>query len=262
MDHPIVVSDLMRRWKLGTWTFPSLIGPAEVVSQTTTLVSTVSRRVVMAQGFAGYLAEMSSLGKSIGKKGGELPTKLRLLNRDHGEVRFVSDCRDNAVLAAIFDWKAQRFNAGKRTRWVESVVEALYGMRTADFSGVLSALYAGDRLVVAHFGVRSDRTLYSWFEAFNPEFGKYTPGRLLIYFLLQYLPAMECDVFDLGPGGEKFKEYFNNSTIPVHQGFVELPSMLNFGRATWRYTHGVARRSKAARFFLRPVINFMRRRSS
>jgi CelD/BcsL family acetyltransferase involved in cellulose biosynthesis len=219
----------------------------------------------MTHGFAGYLAEMAGLANSMDKKvrpGGELAKKLRLLNRDHGEVRFVSDCRDMAVLSAIFDWKAQRFSAGKRTPWVQSVVEALYATRTADFSGVVSALYAGDRLVAAHFGVQSDRTLYHWFPAFNPEFGKYTPGRLLIYFLLENLVAMRCDVLDFGPGGEKYKEYFNNSTIPVHRGFVELPSILNLGRATWRYAHGVARGSRTVRFFLRPVINFMRRRGT
>jgi CelD/BcsL family acetyltransferase involved in cellulose biosynthesis len=182
-NHPIVVSDLMRRWKLGTWTFENLIAPAEIASQTTTLVSTVSRRAVMREGFAGYLAEMARMGKSMRNTN----TKLRLLDRDHGQVRFVANCRDDAVLSAIFDWKAQRFNAGKTiTPWIQNAIEALYGTRTADFSGMLAALYAGDRLVAAHFGVRSDRTLHYWFPAFNPEFGRYTPGWLLIYFLLQH----------------------------------------------------------------------------
>jgi CelD/BcsL family acetyltransferase involved in cellulose biosynthesis len=249
----------MRLWKIGTWTFENLIAPVEIVSQTTALVSTVSRRVVMYEGFAEYLSEMVGMGKSMRKQ----KTNLRLLNRDHGKVRFVSDCRDDAVLSAIFNWKAQRFNAGKSINpRVPSVIAALYGMRTADFSGMLSALYAGDRLVAAHFGVRSDRTLYYWLPAFNPEFGKYTPGGLLIYFLLQFLAAMRCDVLDFGPGGEKYKEYFNNSTIPVHRGFVELPSILNLGRATWRYAHGVARGSRAARLFLRPIVDFARRRGT
>jgi CelD/BcsL family acetyltransferase involved in cellulose biosynthesis len=248
----------MRRWKLGTWTFENLIAPAEIVSQTTTLVSTVSRRAVICEGFTEYLAEIVGMAKSMRKQ----KTNLRLLNRDYGDVRFVSNCRDDAVLSAIFRWKAQRFKAGKSTPWVQSVVEALCGMRTADFSGMLSALYAGDRLVAAHFGIRSTRTLYYWFPAFNPEFGRYTPGGLLIYFLLQNLKAMKCDVLDFGPGGEKYKEYFSNSSLPVHRGFVELPSILNLARATWRYADGFARGSRAARFFLRPVINVMRRRSN
>ena len=256
-DHPIVVSDLMRQWKLGTWTFDSLIASEKIVSQTTTLASAVSRRAVMREGFAGYLAEMADMSRSMRNT----TTKLRLLGRDHGEVRFVSDCRDDAVLSAIFDWKAQRFNAGKTiTPWMQNSVEALYDTRTADFSGMLAALYAGDRLVAAHFGVQSDRTLFYWFPAFNPEFGRYTPGWLLIYFLLQHLAAIGCDVLDFGPGGEKYKEYFENSAIPVHRGFVELPSILNFGRATWRSLHSVARGSRATKFVLRPFINIIRRR--
>ena len=259
VGYPIVVSDLLRQWKLGTWTFESLVAPAEILSQTTTLVSTVSRRAVLREGYAEYLTEMARMGKSMRK----IKTQLRLLNRDHGEVRFVSDCRDDAVLWAIFDWEAQRFNAGKSIAlWVRSAIEALYGTRTADFAGMLSALYAGDRLVAAHFGIRSDGTLYYWFPAFNPEFAKYTPGGLLICFLLQHLAANTLDVLDFGPGGENYKEYFNNSTIPVHRGFVELPSILNLGRATWRHAHGVARGSRAARLFLRPIVDFARRRGT
>ena len=36
-----------------------------------------------------------------------------MLSRDYGEVRFISNCADDAALSAILDWKAQRFNAGK-----------------------------------------------------------------------------------------------------------------------------------------------------
>jgi CelD/BcsL family acetyltransferase involved in cellulose biosynthesis len=244
----------MRQWNLGTWTFDNLIAPAEVASQTTTVVSAVSRRVEMSEGFPGYLADMATKGKSMRNT----KTKLRLLNRDFGEVRFISNCREEAVLSAIFNWKAQRFDAGASSPWIQSVLKVLHGTRTSDFSGVLSALYAGDRLVAAHFGVRSNNTLHYWFPAFNPEFGRYTPGWLLIYFLLEHLTTMGCEVLDFGPGGEKYKEYFENATIPVHRGFVELPSMLNVGRAAWRYAHNVARGSRTARLFLRPIINFVR----
>jgi CelD/BcsL family acetyltransferase involved in cellulose biosynthesis len=257
VGYPIVVSDLMRRWKFSTWTFENLIAPPEIVSQTTAAASGLSRRVVMCEGFDSYLAEMAGMGKSMRKQ----KTNLRLLNRDHGEVRFVPNCSNDAVLAAIFDWRTQRF-ADRSAPWVHSVVEALYGTRMADFSGMLSALYVGDRLAAAHFGIRSDRTLYYWFPAFNPEFARYTPGWLLIYFLLQHLGSIQCNILDFGPGGEKYKEYFANSAILVHRGYVELPSLFNLGRATWRYAHGVAHRSKTAQFLLQPVINAMRRRGT
>jgi CelD/BcsL family acetyltransferase involved in cellulose biosynthesis len=259
VDHPIAVSHLMQRWKLSTWTFDNLIAPPEVVSQTTTHVSSVSPRAVLHDGFAGYLAEMTGSGKSMRNT----TAKLRLLGRDHGEVRFVSDCKDDAVLATLLDWKAQKFNRGHAIApWIQNALYALYGTRTVGFSGMLSALYAGERLVAAHFGIRSDGTLYYWFPAFNPEFGRYTPGWLLIYFLLQHLEATGCNVLDFGPGGEQYKEYFKNSVIPVHSGFVELPSILNLGRATWRSVDRAVRGSRTARFFLRPVSHMLRRRAA
>jgi CelD/BcsL family acetyltransferase involved in cellulose biosynthesis len=258
LGHPVIVSQLMRAWKLKTWTFEHLIAPPNLVAQTTTLVSEVSHRVVLQDGFAGYLAEMAAKGKSTRK---DTNTKLRLLSRDHGEVRFVPDCRDQSVLTALFDWKAQRFNGGDGLApWARSTVDALYATRTSDFSGMLAALYIGDQLAAAHFGVRSDETLYYWFPAFNPEFGKYSPGWLLIVFLLRHLHVMGCDTLDFGPGGEKYKKYFANTAIPVCHGFVELPSVGNLGRATWRSTRGLVRRSRTARLFLRPVIDLVRRR--
>jgi hypothetical protein len=99
----------MRRWKLGTWTFENLIAPPQVVSQMTTLVSSVSRRVVVRNDSTGYRAEMASRRKSMRNT----IAKLRLFGRDHGEVRFVSDCRDDAVLRMVLDWKAQKFNGDK-----------------------------------------------------------------------------------------------------------------------------------------------------
>jgi CelD/BcsL family acetyltransferase involved in cellulose biosynthesis len=257
--HSVAVSRLMRGLKLNTWTFEHLIAPRDLVAQTTTLASETSRRVVLRGGFDGYLAEMAGNGKSMRNTN----TKLRLLSRDHGEVRFVPDCRDSAVLAALLDWRAQRFDAGDGIdSWARSSIETLHGMRTPDFSGMLAALYVGDRLVAAHFGIRSNGMLYYWFPSFNPEFSKYTPGWLLITFLLQHLPTIGCDALDFGPGGEKYKEYFDNSAISIHRGFVELPSVVNLGRATWRSIHSAVRSSKTARTFLRPVIDLVRRGAS
>src|SRR5262249_12618687 len=129
-----------------------------------------------------------------------------------------------------------------------------------DFAGMLAALYVGDQLAAAHFGIRSDGTLYYWFPAFNPKFAKYSPGWLLIVFLLRHLREIGCDTLDFGPGSEKYKEYFANAAIPVRRGFVELPSVVNLGRATWRSINGLVRGSTTARFLLRPVINRVRRR--
>ena len=62
-----------------------------------------------------------------------------------------------------------------------------------DFQGVLSGLYIGEKLVAAHFGMRSRRVLHWWFPAYDPELGKYSPGAQLLLELSRaavYVPPI------------------------------------------------------------------------
>jgi CelD/BcsL family acetyltransferase involved in cellulose biosynthesis len=255
MSNNISVRDALRAAGLRTWSFENLIAPNEVAVQTTTTITQPSWCARLHTGFATYAEDLQRTHSSFKN----ITRNLKVIARDHGDMRFVCDCADPAVLTRIFSWKAERFNGGDEvSRWIVEAVDALRTTRTRQFGGVLSALYVGDRLAAAHFGIRSGRTLFYWFPAFNPEFGKYTPGHLLVTLLLQHLQELGCDVLDFGPGGEKYKVYFANTEILVRRGFVELPSLLNFGRGAWRSIHGTLRKSQVARSLARPVMRMIR----
>jgi len=104
--------------------------------------------------------------------------------------------------------------------------------------------------------MKSNATLYYWFPTFNPEFSKYTPGWLLMYFLLQTAGRLGCHTVDLGPGGEAYKDYFANVQIPVEGGHVELPGTINLTRGSYRALREMLRTNLVTYSILRRYGNF------
>ena len=116
--------------------------------------------------------------------------KRRKLEREHGEVRVVHELADPGVLAMLERWKSDQY---RRTGaadhmaqgWVRDVLRLAHLRRTPTFAGVLSALYVGDRVVAAHFGIRSTSVWHYWYPAYDPAFGQYSPGLILLLSMVE-----------------------------------------------------------------------------
>ena len=236
------------------WTFDHLVGEPPGIAQVATVATHPSHRVVMPAGFEPYAAGLRSADRSMK----HLRAAGKTLARDHGQPTFRLDSRNAQVLDAIFQWKEARFVDGATPPWIRAALHDLFLLRTAEFSGVLSTLECGEQLVAAHFGIRSGTTLYYWFPAFNIAFGKYRPGWLLLLNLLENMHALGCDTLDMGPGGEKYKSYFANASLPLSAGLLALPSVINFGRATFRSVDAAVRMNPLARRILRPAARIVR----
>ncbi|GFH79811.1 hypothetical protein Sgou_44810 [Streptomyces gougerotii] len=88
--------------------------------------------------------------------------KERRLTRDYGPLRYVHDERDPEVLRRLMAWKSAQYRrTGRGDRfakpWVTRLVEHLFHTAPGPVRGLLSVLYAGQRPVAAHFGLRSRR---------------------------------------------------------------------------------------------------------
>jgi CelD/BcsL family acetyltransferase involved in cellulose biosynthesis len=239
------VRGLLRGAGLRAWDVASLVGAESYLGPAGCLTSNESPRVSLASGFDSYLAFLLQEGKSLRN----VRNKGRLAERDLGPLRFVPLYGESKVLHIILDWKAQRFNRGRPLPgWVIGALERFLGAGGA-VSGALSALYAGDALLAAHFGIRSQGVLHYWFPGFDPAFSRYTPGWLLVYHLLAHLSDMGCQVLDFGPGGETYKGYFCNQALPIASGYFEVPSLVELARAASRLFQ---RSRSAVRQTLRP----------
>jgi len=250
--------DSLRIAGVRAWEFDNLIGTQVPLAQATSVRLTRSPRVEMREGFDAYVQGL----KQAGKSGRNILNKLRLLERDHGSVTFQQGVGESALLRQMLDWKARRFTAdGKFPAWVGETLHHFLAQRGGPVTGVLSVLKAGESVVAIHFGVRVGRLHYYWFPAYDEAFAKYTPGWLLVWFLLKHLPELGCDTLDFGPGGEAYKEYFANAHREFGTGLIETSeSMARLHRGYARMNETL-RQSALAQRWVKPAVHWLRGRA-
>src|SRR5437762_3430074 len=124
---------------------------------------------------------------------GRLAKRLRRLERDHGPARFEAHVTERAALDTLLSWKSAQYGrtgmADLLARpWFREVTEAAAYTQEEGFAGMLSVLYAGDRLVAAHLGLRSDTVWHYWLPAHDvdPALAPCSPGLLLIVAMARH----------------------------------------------------------------------------
>lgn len=156
----------------------------------------------LRRGYAAFLDERRRASKSL------VPTmqrKRRKLEREIGPVLFEFDSADPAVLRTVMRWKSRQYAAlGERDRFADpatvELLERLHATRVPGCTGTLSVLYAGDQIAAAHFGVRSQQVLCSWFPTYNPTLARYSPGLMLHFLMAEGAAERGVAMFDLGDG--------------------------------------------------------------
>ncbi|BFO14370.1 GNAT family N-acetyltransferase [Streptomyces sp. KM77-8] len=176
--------------------------------------------------------------------------KERRLGRQVGAVRFVFDERDPAALGTLIGWKSAQYRrTGRRDRfareWIARLVGRLAETRSAQCAGTLSVLYAGDRPVAAHFGLRSASVLACWFPAYDPEFAKYSPGLVLHLRMAGAAAAEGIGLLDMGRGPAEYKDSLKTGELTVYEGTATRPgvgsALHRLGREPARRAHGFVR---------------------
>lgn len=216
---------LLKQCQLNSWDFQHL--PNSQLSFYN--FSKIHRRspiIDLSAGYNEYVREKNNDGTEQIKKSANL---FRRMEREIGPVRFVFHSLENSVLDKLIEWKTVQFRKKKwrdifSIRWVRQAVEKIYNTQTAEFSGVLSALYAGDNLVAIHFGMRSASVLHYWFPAYAPSYSKYSPGVILLLKMAEAAPGMGITMIDLGCGEHSYKNRLMNGFQSTAQGRVQLSS--------------------------------------
>jgi CelD/BcsL family acetyltransferase involved in cellulose biosynthesis len=173
----------------------------------------------------GYQAYLGHLRSHAPKFVRTTLAKERKLGRDLGEVHYVHDQRDPAALHTLMEWKSAQYRrTGRSDRfskaWIVELAEHLFHSRSDTFAGLLSVLYAGDRPVAAHFGMRSPSVLACWFPAYDPAYSKYSPG-LILHLKMAEAAACEGNAYlDLGRGAKDYKESLKTRDLMVSEGWV------------------------------------------
>ena len=144
----------------------------------------------------------------------------------------MADTCDVGVLHALMAWKSAQYRQTNHVDrfsepWLVGLIETLLATRSEGVSGLLSALYAGDQLVAAQFGLRNSSLLVGWFTAYNIRFRKYTPGLVHLRQLAEEMAAAGILVIDMGAGAKSYyKDTMKSDDGYVARGIVADGSML------------------------------------
>jgi len=199
--------------------------------------SEISPQIDLSRGYAAYATGLRESGSDQIKKAANL---ARRIEREVGPLRFVNHTTDLNLLRIVLDWKSQQYReSGKEDlftiAWFRAVVERIQGVQTEFFAGSLSVLFAGDKLVAGHMGMRSRCVWHYWFPAYDVTYSKYSPGILLLLQLAEHAASAGITLVDLGKGMSMYKQRLMNSSVSVAVGSVETASWLRCQRATGRF---------------------------
>jgi CelD/BcsL family acetyltransferase involved in cellulose biosynthesis len=229
---------------LKTWEFDHLIASQEPFAPFHRLGHS-SPVMDLSCGIEAYLHSRESAGV---REISAVARKRRKLEREHGEVRFAQHVADGGALDTLMRWKSdqyQRTGAADHLSedWVREVLRLAHMRQTPAFAGMLSALYVEDRMVAAHFGMRSTSVWHYWYPAYDPEFGAYSPGLVLLLDMARSAPSLGIRTIDLGKGDARYKRALASRSVAVAEGAIARRSL---AAAAWRLRHdarAVARRT-------------------
>ncbi|MEJ3652918.1 GNAT family N-acetyltransferase [Actinomycetes bacterium KLBMP 9759] len=243
--HAPAVAELLRRSGLAGWDFECLVegqlprGAYRTQRQSSPVIE-------LGEGYEAYVEALRGRSK---KWFASTFRKQRKLEREVGELRFEFESDDAEALAALKRWKSGQYaSLGEWDRFADRkivrLVDDLVQSRAAGCSGALSVLYAGDRPIAAHAGLWSGSVLSWWLPAYDNDFGKYSPGILLLFQLAEAAAKRGVGTIDLGRGRHDYKDAMQTGELVVCSGSVDAPSIGSLPR----------RAKRVAKAGLRPLV--------
>lgn len=230
---------LLRACDLAVWEFDHLVdGQRPFLPYR--LACAESPVMDLRNGFDAYFARLRRESRKFTK---DLLYKERKLGRDLGAVRACVDVRDHGELRTLLRWKSDQYRrTGRGDRfakpWIVELVHALLDTRSDGFSGLLSVLYAGDKPVAGHFGLRFDGVLVGWFPAYDTAFARYSPGLIQHLRMAEDAAALGVTAIDLGKGAREYKDAFKSHALVVGEGRVIRRATVR-GRLHWAWREPV-----------------------
>jgi CelD/BcsL family acetyltransferase involved in cellulose biosynthesis len=180
----------------------------------------ISPQMDMTDGYDAYV-DRQDAGWTKAQR--EVRRRHRKTEAEIGPLRFVFDDPVDGVFSQLKAMKDRQYaRMGLRIRlgagWTGAVLDCLRHANEPDFAGVTSALYAGDRLIAAHFGLRTADLLHWWFPSYDQALYKLGPGINLVHHCAIEACGRGIRTIDFGKGNEDFKLHFANQHVLLSAG--------------------------------------------
>jgi CelD/BcsL family acetyltransferase involved in cellulose biosynthesis len=171
---------------------------------------------------AAYLEEVRAASPKRFKNFRRLASKL---DREIGETTIVAPDRSQDAFDTLLQWKREQFHRTGghdvlRPEWTRQLLQSLFEQRAGAFRGLMITLYAGDRLVAGHFGVRLNGVYHPWIASADPELAAYSPGQTFLWKAIEAMPDLGLTRYDLGPSHDHYKRHYGLSQVTVGEGLA------------------------------------------
>lgn len=143
---------------------------------------------------------------------------VRRFTREIGNLSFELDAaQDLGAFNQFLELKLLQYDrTGQRSAplFQPRIQQALRSM-LADGGGQVRALFSvlkvDNKLVAAHFGMKTATSLHYWFPAYDEQHGVYSPGKVLMAHMLPALSSLGVETIDFGEGSAPYKTAISNS---------------------------------------------------
>jgi CelD/BcsL family acetyltransferase involved in cellulose biosynthesis len=237
-------ADLIRGCGLATWDFDHLVASQQPFQPHQYRLAD-SPYLDLSEGFDAYEAERERAGSMLVK---QTCRKRRKLEREVGPLRLETHTTEASVLEALLRWKSDQYVRTRVTNvfayaWTVQLLKHVLEESGEAFAAMLSALYAGPQLVAVHLGMRSHHVMHWWFPTYDPKFGQYSPGQILLIMFARIAQSLGIGRVDLGRGEMNYKQRFVSGATTVAEGGVSIHPMRRALRRGWHRTRSWVRSS-------------------
>jgi CelD/BcsL family acetyltransferase involved in cellulose biosynthesis len=186
------------------------------------LEAVAAHRIDLAAGAEPYLAD---LWRSSRNRWRNFKRYSRHLAGELGPLRIEAPDASAATFERLIGWKRRQLaGAGLHdftgSPWVSALFHQLFEIGDPAFGGLMITLYAGERPVAAHFGVRQDGWFHPWIGAYDPDLSAHSPGLVHQVMAAEAAAGIGIHTYDLGPRADRSKAMFANSSTLVRAGWA------------------------------------------
>jgi CelD/BcsL family acetyltransferase involved in cellulose biosynthesis len=202
-----------------------LIDPHRVFAEG--LEAVVAHRIDLSMGADDYLARLWASSRNRWRN---FKRYARRMDSELGALRIAAPDASRETFASLMAWKRRQLAATglhdfTSSPWVMEMFHRLFETRDAAFGGLMIGLYAGQRPVAAHFGVRQGDWYHPWIGAYDPELAAFSPGVVHQVMAAQAAAGVGVRIYDLGPRADRSKAMFANAWTVVREGLATGPSL-------------------------------------
>jgi CelD/BcsL family acetyltransferase involved in cellulose biosynthesis len=177
--------------------------------------------------------------------------RLKRAEKDFGALDFVFDAEPAVALDAIEAKRRQYARTGVGDVFQDdrnvAIIKALFEHSSSHCRPVVSVLRAGGKIIARHLGLMSGGVLSYWFPVYEPAARAVSPGRLLLWQIIEAATREGITLIDRGEGDSRAKQDFSTGVQRFgkaywYRGAVALPARLQMS-LEWRIK---ARRAEKA----------------